>query len=157
MQTQHTASGEVKLLKLPGKNIFYESNNQALRDLAGHAAARLNRDFALRAEHGAHGPGGLLFLLLLRMAVGALQKARVRVPYQIRHCLLVHAGVEQGGHIVMAKRVQVIFLWKSNGLIDFPQPFGEGIRVNELPEGIREEIGTKFPMRQPGFQLFPRR
>ena len=54
----------------------------------------------------------------------ALQKARVRVPYQIRHCLLVHAGVEQGGHIVMAKRVQVIFLWKSNGLIDFPQPFG---------------------------------
>ena len=89
------------------------------------------------------------------MAVGALQKARVRVPYQIRHCLLVHAGVEQGGHIVMAKRVQVIFLWKSNGLLDFPQPFGEGIRVNELPEGIREEIGTKFPMRQPGFQLFP--
>ncbi len=25
----------------------------------------------------------------------------------------------------------------------------------ELPEGIREEVGTKFPMRQPGFQLFP--
>ena len=43
LQTQHTASGEAKLLKLSEKLIFYKTNNQALRDLAGHAAARLNR------------------------------------------------------------------------------------------------------------------
>ena len=89
------------------------------------------------------------------MAVGALQEARVRVPYQIRNRLLVHAGVEQGGHIVVPQGVQVIFLRKSNGLIELPQSFGEGIRVNELPAGIREEIGTEFSMRLPGFQLFP--
>ena len=89
------------------------------------------------------------------MAVGALQKARVRVPYQIRHCLLVHAGVEQGGHIIVPQGVEMILFRKTDGLIDLSQPFGKRIRMNELPVGIREEIGTEFPIRLPGFQLFP--
>ena len=55
----------------------------------------------------------------------------------------------------MAKRVQMIFLRKSNGRIDLPQPLGECIWVNELPMFVREEIGAEFPMCLPGFQLFP--
>ena len=89
------------------------------------------------------------------MAVGALQKASVRMAHQIRHRLLVHAGVEQGGHIVVAKRVQMIFLRKSYGRIDFPQPLGERIRVNELPMFVREEIGTEFSVCLQGFHLLP--
>ena len=89
------------------------------------------------------------------MAVGALQKAGVRMANQICHRLFVHTGVEQGGHEEMPQRVQMRFLRKSNGLIDLPQSFGEGIRVNELPMGIREEIGTEFPMCLQGLHLLP--
>ncbi len=145
LQTQHTASGEVKLLKLPAKPIFYESNNQALRDLAGHAAARLNSDLALWPEHSTHGSGGLHFLFLMGVAVGALQEARVRVSHQLRHRLLVHAGVEQGGHIVMAERVQVIFLRKSNGLIDFPQRISDERTISRLRPFLVEPSTTPFP------------
>ena len=89
------------------------------------------------------------------MAVGALQKASVRVAHQIRHRLLVHAGVEQRGHEEMPQGVEMIRFWKPNGLVDFPQPLGECIWVNELPMFVREEIGAEFPMCLPGFQLFP--
>ena len=39
--------------------------------------------------------------------------------------------------------------------IDFPQPLGECIWVNELSMRICEEIGAEFPMCLQGFQLFP--
>ena len=55
----------------------------------------------------------------------------------------------------MPQGVEMIFFRKSNGLVDFPQALGKRIRMNELPMGIREEIGTEFPMRLPGLHLLP--
>ncbi|CAN4047810.1 hypothetical protein LEFCBN_LEFCBN_07580, partial [Dysosmobacter welbionis] len=80
-----------KAIETSWKEHFLRKQQSGAAGFGGTRGGQIEQDFALRAEHGAHGPGGLLFLLLLRMAVGALQKARVRVPYQIRHCLLVHA------------------------------------------------------------------
>ena len=55
----------------------------------------------------------------------------------------------------MPQGVEMIRFWKPNGLVDFPQPLGEYIWVNELPMFVREEIGAEFPMCLLGFQLFP--
>ena len=89
------------------------------------------------------------------MAVGALQKAGVRMADQISDGLFVHAGVEQGGHEEMPQRVEMIRFRETNDLVDIPQPLGECIWVNELPMFVREEIGAELPMCLPDFQLFP--
>ena len=60
--------------------------------------------------------GGLLFLGLLGVAVGALQKSGVAVPRQVGHRLLVHAAVEQGRDEVVAEGVEMVFLWETDGL-----------------------------------------
>ena len=87
--------------------------------------------------------------------IGAIPINRLR-PIALENMLAeLRKRTYRGRPIEVAKRVQVIFLRKSNGLVDFPQPFGEGIRVNELPVLIREEVGTEFPMRLPGFHLLP--
>ena len=57
--------------------------------------------FAVRAEHGEHGVSRLLLLRLLGVAVGTLQKASVRMTYEVCHRLLVHASVQKRGHEVV--------------------------------------------------------
>ena len=44
----------------------------------------------------------------------------------------------------MPQGVQVVLPWKANGGIDLPQPLGEGVRVDELPLLVGEEVGTEF-------------
>ena len=56
---------------------------------------------ALRTEHGEHGVSRLLLLRLLGVAVGTLQKASVRMTYEVCHRLLVHAAVQKGCHEVV--------------------------------------------------------
>ena len=98
---------------------------------------------AVRTEHGEHGVCRLLLLRLLRVAVGALQKAGVRMTHEVCHRLLVHAAVQKGCHEVVPQGVQVVLPRKADGVIDLPQPLGEGVRVNELTVFVGEEVGTE--------------
>ena len=88
---------------------------------------------AVRTEHGAHGVCRLLLLRLLGVAVGALQKAGVRVADKVCHRLLVHAAVQKRCYEVVPQGVQVVLPRKTDGFIDLPQPLGEGVRADELP------------------------
>ena len=99
---------------------------------------------AVRTEHGEHGVCRLLFLRLLGVAVGALQKAGVRMADKVCHRLLVHAAVQKRGHEVVPQGVKVVLPWKADGVIDLPQSLGEGVRVDELPLLVGEEIGTEL-------------
>ena len=98
---------------------------------------------AVRTEHGEHGVGRLLLLRLLGVAVGTLQKAGVRMTYEVCHRLLVHAAVQKRGHEVVSQSVQVVLPRKADGGIDLPQPLGKGVRVDELPLLVGEEVGTE--------------
>ena len=99
---------------------------------------------AVRTEHGEHGVSRLLLLRLLGVAVGALQKAGVRMAHEVCHRLLVHAAVQKRCHEVVPQGVKVVLPRKADGGIDLPQPLGEGVRVDELPLLVGEEIGTEF-------------
>ena len=44
----------------------------------------------------------------------------------------------------MPKGVEVVLPRKADGGIDLPQPLGEGVRVDELPQLVGEEIGTEL-------------
>ena len=98
---------------------------------------------AVRTEHGEHGVCRLLLLCLLGVAVGTLQKAGVRMTYEVCHRLLVHTAVQKRCHEVVPQGVQVVLPRKADGGIDLPQPLGEGVRVDELTVFIGEEIGTE--------------
>ena len=63
---------------------------------------------------------------------------------KVCHRLLVHAAVQQRGHEVVPQGVEVVLPWKADGVIDLPQPLGEGVRVDELPVLVGEEIGTEL-------------
>ena len=63
--------------------------------LQGTGGGEIENLLAVRTEHGEHGVSRLLLLRLLRVAVGALQKAGIRVPHEVCHRLLVHAAVQQ--------------------------------------------------------------
>lgn len=78
------------------------------------------------------------------MAVGALQKAGVRMTHEVCHRLLVHAAVQKGCHEVVPQGVKVVLPRKADGVIDLPQPLGEGVRVNELTVLVGEEVGTEL-------------
>ena len=99
---------------------------------------------AVRTEHGEHGACRLLLLRLLGVAVGALQKAGVRMPHEVCHRLLVHAAVQKRGHEVVPQGVKVVLPRKADGGIDLLQPLGEGVRVDELPLFVGEEVGTEL-------------
>lgn len=99
---------------------------------------------AVRTEHGEHGVCRLLLLRLLGVAVGALQKAGVRMTDEVCYRLLVHAAVQKRCHEVVPQGVQVVLLRKADGGIDFPQPLGEGVRVDELTVFVCEEVGTEL-------------
>ena len=86
----------------------------------------------VRTEHGAHGACCLLLLRLLGVAVGALQKAGIRMTHEVCHRLFVHAAVQKRGHEVVPQGVQVVLPRKTDGVIDLPQPLGEGIQADEL-------------------------
>ena len=44
----------------------------------------------------------------------------------------------------MPQGVKVVLPWKADGGIDLPQPLGEGVRVDELPLFVGEEVGTEL-------------
>ena len=74
------------------------------------------------------------------MAVGALQERGVPVPRQLRHRLLVYPMVQKRGDEVVPQRVEMILLRKPEILIDHPEMFGEGIRVEEMSFIVHEEV-----------------
>ena len=117
------------------KNEFLRKQQSCAAPLRG-TGGEIENLSAVRAEHGEHGVSRLLLLRLLGVAVGALQKAGVRMTDEVCHRLLVHAAVQQRGHEVVAQGVQVVLPRKADGGIDFPQPLGEGVRVDELPMQI---------------------
>ena len=63
---------------------------------------------------------------------------------KVCHRLLVHAAVQQRGHEVVPQSVKVVLPRKADGVIDFSQPLGESVRVDELPLLVGEEIGTEL-------------
>ena len=44
----------------------------------------------------------------------------------------------------MPQGVEVVLPRKADGVIDFSQPLGESVRVDELPLLVGEEIGTEL-------------
>ena len=66
------------------------------------------------------------------------------MAHQVGDGLLVHAAVEQRGHEVVAQGVKVVFLGEADGLVDLPQPLGEGIGVDELPVEVGD-MKVSFP------------
>ena len=62
---------------------------------------------------------------------------------KVCHRLLVHAAVQQRGHEVVPQGVEVVLPRKVDGVIDFSQPLGESVRVDELPLLISEEVGAE--------------
>ena len=66
------------------------------------------------------------------------------MPHEVCHRLLVHAAVQKGCHEVVPQGVQMVLPRKADGVIDLSQPLGEGVRVDELPLFVGEEIGTEL-------------
>lgn len=62
---------------------------------------------------------------------------------KVCHRLLVHAAVQKRGHEVVPQGVKVVLPRKADGAIDLPQPLGEGVRVDELPVLVGEEVGAE--------------
>lgn len=62
---------------------------------------------------------------------------------KVCHRLLVHAAVQKRGHEVVPQGVKMVLPRKADGGIDFPQPLGKGVRVNELTVFVSEEVGTE--------------
>ena len=125
------------------KNEFLRKQQSCAVLLRRTGGGEIEDLLAVRTEHGAHGVCRPLLLRLLGVAVGTLQKAGVRMTHEVCHCLLVHAAVQKGCHEVVPQGVQVVLPRKTDGGIDLPQPLGEGVRVDELPLLVGEEIGTK--------------
>lgn len=126
-------------------NSIFLRNRQSRPPTLFHTRlSQIEDGVAVRTEHRKHSVCRLFLLHLLRVAVGALQEARVTVAHQIGDRLLVHAAVEQRGHEVVAQGVKMVFPGEADGLIDFPQPLGEGIGVDELSVFIGEEVGAEL-------------
>ena len=143
MQAQHTASTAAKLSLILRKNDFLRKQQSCAVPLR-RTGGEIENLSAVRTEHGEHGVCRLLLLRLLGVAVGALQETGVRMTDEVCHRLLVHAAVQQRGHKVVAQGVQMVLPRKTDGGIDLPQPLGEGVRVNELPLLVGEEIGLSL-------------
>ena len=143
MQAQHTASASVKLSIILRKNDFLRKQQSCAAPLRGTGGGEIENLLAVRAEHGEHGVCRLFLLRLLRVAVGALQKTGVRMADKVCHRLLVHAAVQQRGHEVVPQGVKVVLPRKTDGVIDFSQPLGEGVWVDELPLLVGEEVGAE--------------
>lgn len=142
-QAQHTASASVKLSLILRKNEFLRKQQSCAAPLRG-TGGKIEDLSAVWTEHGEHGVCRLLLLRLLGVAVGALQKASVRMADKVCHRLLVHAAVQKRCHEVVPQGVEVVLPRKANGLIDLPQPLGEGVRVDEMPLLVGEEVGTEL-------------
>ena len=143
MQAQHTASAAVKLSQFSWENEFLRKQQSCAVPLR-RTGGEIEDLSAVRTEHGEHGVCRLLLLRLLGVAVGALQKAGVRMADKVCHRLLVHAAVQKRGHEVVPQGVKMVLPRKADGVIDLPQPLGEGVRVNELTVFVGEEVGTEL-------------
>ena len=76
----------------------------------------------------------------LRMAVGAFQKRRISVAREIGDRLLVHAAVEQSGHVEMPERVEMVRLAEPVAVVELPQVFRERVGMDELPVLVGEQV-----------------
>ena len=141
MQAQHTASASAKLSQFSWENEFLRKQQSCAVPLR-RTGGEIENLSAVRTEHGEHGACRLLLLRLLGVAVGALQKAGVRMAHEVCHRLLVYAAVQKRGHEVVPQGVKMVLPRKADGVIDIPQPLGEGVRVNELTVFVGEE---KYP------------
>ena len=112
------------------KNVFLRKQQSCAVPLRRTGGGEIENLLAVRTEHGEHGVCRLLLLRLLGVAVGALQKAGVRMTHEVCHRLLVHAAVQKGCHEVVPQGVKVVLPRKADGGIDLPQPLGEGVRVD---------------------------
>ena len=126
------------------KPIFLRKRQSRAPPLCHTRCGQVEDRAAVRAEHRAHCISRLFLLGLLRVAVGTLQESRVAVAHQIGHRLLVHAAVEQRSHEVVAQGVEVVFPGEADGVIDLPQPLGEGVGMDELPVFVGEEVGAEL-------------
>lgn len=143
MQAQHAASTAVKLSQFSWKNVFLRKQQSCAVPLRRTGGGEIENLLTVRAEHGEHGVSRLLLLRLLGVAVGALQKAGVRMTHEVCHRLFVHAAVQQRCHEVVPQGVKMVLPRKADGGIDLPQSLGEGVRVNELTVFVGEEVGTE--------------
>ena len=75
---------------------------------------KIENIFSVGPEHCEHGVSRLLLLLFLRMAVGALQKACVRMTDDVGYRLFVHATVQKRCHKIVPQRVEMILLWEAD-------------------------------------------
>ena len=91
-----------------------------LRALILHAVRNDAGDHARRFKLALH----------LWVAVGTLQKGRVPVTGEVGDRLFIHAAVEQGGHIQMPERVEMVLP-------------AESVAVVELPQVLRERVGER--------------
>ena len=66
------------------------------------------------------------------------------MPRQLRHRLLIYPVVQESGDEVVPEGVKVVFLRKPEILIDHPEMFGEGIRVEEMSFIDHEEVVLNF-------------
>lgn len=144
MQAQHTASASAKLPFLFVKMEFLRNRQSGAVPGFRTTGGKIENTFSVGAEHREHGVSRLLLLLFLRMAVGAFQKAGVRMTDDVGYRLFVHATVQERCHKIVPQRVEMILLWEADRLIDFPQTLREGIRVDEPSVLIGEEIGAEF-------------
>ena len=144
MQAQHTASASAKLPFLFVKMEFLRNRQSGAVPGFGTAGGKIENSFSVGAEHREHGVSRLLLLLFLRMAVGAFQKASVRMTDDVGYRLFVHATVQKRCHKIVPQRMEMVLLWETDRLIDFPQTLREGVRVDEPSVLIGEEIGAEF-------------
>ena len=144
MQAQHTASASAKLSFIFGLDEFLRKQQSGAFLPFCASGGQVKELPAIRAQHSEHGGCCLYLLLALRMAVGTFQKAGVRVTDKVCDCLLVHTAVQKRGHEVVPQSVEMVLPRKADGGIDLLQPLGEGVRVDELPLLVGEEIGTEL-------------
>ena len=95
MQAQHTASASAKLPFLFVNMEFLRNRQSGAVPGFGTAGGKIENAFSVGAEHREHGVSRLLLLLFLRMAVGAFQKAGVRMADDVGYRLFVHATVQE--------------------------------------------------------------
>ena len=114
MQAQHTASASVKLPFLFVKMEFLRNRQSGAVPGFGTAGGKIENAFSVGPEHREHGVSRLLLLLFLRMAVGAFQKAGVRMTDDVGYRLFVHATVQERCHKIVPQRVEMILLWEAD-------------------------------------------
>ena len=72
------------------------------------------------------------------MAAGAFQKAGIRMADNIGYHLFVHATVQERCHKIVPQRMEMVFLWKTDRLMDFPQTLCEDVCFAAIISGSKQ-------------------